>query len=143
MKKLLSVLAVVALFAAVSFAQDGPKVKWDQTEINYGDIQQDSDPLRVFTFKNVGNAPLLISNAKGSCGCTVPKYPTEAIAPGATGKIEVRYDTKRVGPFQKTVTITTNEAEATHTLTIKGKVNAKPTEESVPASQGGFNNGGK
>jgi hypothetical protein len=59
-------------------------------------------------FKNTGNEPLIITNAKGSCGCTVPDWPKEPIAPGATGVIKVRYDTNRPGPINKSVTISTN-----------------------------------
>lgn len=150
MKKLLSLLTVLALFATVTFAQDGttpatpadggPKMNFEQMEVDYGTIEQGSDPLRVFKFTNTGDEPLIISKAKGSCGCTVPKYPQEPILPGEAAEIEVRYDTNRIGPFQKTVTLTTNESNPTHTLKIKGKVNPKPTEESVPASKGGFGN---
>ncbi len=148
MKSFLSIFAFLAMFATVSMAQDapasgGPEMKFDVVEINYGDIlqgkQSDAEAVRVFKFTNTGNEPLIISNAKGSCGCTVPSYPKEAILPGKTANIEVRYDIARLGPFQKTVTLTTNETNPTHTLTIKGKVNPKPSEESVPASQsGGF-----
>lgn len=147
MKSFLSIFAFIAFFATVSSAQDatstgGPEMKFDVTEINYGDIlqgkQSDPEAVRVFKFTNTGNEPLIISNAKGSCGCTVPSYPKEAILPGKSANIEVRYDIARLGPFQKTVTLTTNEANPTHTLTIKGKVNPKPSEESVPASSSGF-----
>lgn len=139
------------MFASVSFAQTdavadpaandgGPKMDFEVTTVDYGTIEQGSDPLRVFNFTNTGDEPLIISKAKGSCGCTVPKYPQDPILPGETAQIEVRYDTNRIGPFQKTVTLTTNEANPTHTLKIKGKVNKKPTQESVPASTGGFGN---
>ncbi len=147
MKNFLSIFAFLAMFATVSQAQDapatgGPEMKFDVLEINYGDIlqgkQSDAEAVRVFKFTNTGNEPLIISNAKGSCGCTVPSYPKEAILPGKSANIEVRYDIARLGPFQKTVTLTTNETNPTHTLTIKGKVNPKPSEESVPASTGGF-----
>jgi hypothetical protein len=151
MKKLFSALTVFALFATVSFAQQnavapaandgGPNMKFVTLEVDYGTIEQGSDPLRVFKFTNVGDEPLIISKAKGSCGCTVPKYPQDPILPGETADIEVRYDTNRIGPFQKTVTLTTNEAEPTHILKIKGKVEKKPTEESVPSSTGGFGSG--
>lgn len=140
MKKLLSILTIFALFTAVSIAQSGAKLEFETKEVDYGTIEQGSEPLRVFKFRNVGNEPCIISKAKGSCGCTVPKYPQEPILPGETSEIEVRYDTNRIGPFQKTVTLTTNETDATHTLTIKGKVDPKPTEESVPAGNGGFGN---
>lgn len=109
----------------------GPQMNFDATTIDYGTIEQNSDPLRVFTFKNDGTEPLVISNAKGSCGCTVPKYPKEPILPGQEAEIEVRYDTKRIGNFSKTVTLTTNATNGdsvdnpgTFVLKIKGKVNA-------------------
>ena len=138
MKNLLSIFAFVAFFATASYAQ--PKMDFEVTEINYGDIMQgkqsDAEAVRTFKFTNSGNEPLIISNAKGSCGCTVPSYPKDPILPGKSANIEVRYDIARLGPFQKTVTITTNEANPTHTLQIKGKINPKPSEESVPASTG-------
>lgn len=151
MKNFFSFIAVFAFFATMTFAQDdktvepaasesGPNMKFEVTEVDYGTIEQGSDPLRTFNFTNVGDEPLIISKAKGSCGCTVPKYPQEPILPGESAQIEVRYDTNRIGPFQKTVTLTTNESNSTHTLKIKGKVNPKPSEESVPASNGGFGN---
>ncbi|GAB4256469.1 MAG: hypothetical protein Kow0027_23600 [Saprospiraceae bacterium] len=147
MKRVLSIFAFLALLASTTFAQEqseqpakGPVMKLDVTEIDYGEIVQGADPLREFKFTNVGTEPLIISNAKGSCGCTVPKWPKDPILPGESATIEVRYDTNRIGPFQKTVTLTTNEATPTHVLKIKGKVNPKPKEESVPASNNGFNN---
>ncbi|WP_348813364.1 DUF1573 domain-containing protein [Flavobacterium maritimum] len=91
--------------------------------IDYGTIAHNSDGKREFVFTNNGNAPLIITNAQGSCGCTVPTSPKEPIAPGAKGVIGVKYATDRVGPFTKTVTITSNAAgQATKTLTIKGTV---------------------
>jgi hypothetical protein len=147
MKRVLSIFAFLALLASTTFAQEqseqpakGPVMKLESTEIDYGEIVQGADPLREFKFTNVGTEPLIISNAKGSCGCTVPKWPKDPILPGESATIEVRYDTNRIGPFQKTVTLTTNEATPTHVLKIKGKVNPKPKEESVPASNNGFNN---
>lgn len=99
----------------------GPKMFFDVLTIDYGVIKKGADPLRKFSFKNTGTEPLLITSAKGSCGCTVPTYPQEAIAPGATAEIEVRYDTKRIGLINKTVTITSNAGEPV-TLHIKGEV---------------------
>lgn len=115
--------------------QGGPTMHFEATEVDYGTIEQNSDPLRIFNFTNTGDEPLVIKHAKGSCGCTVPTYPKEPIMPGEAGVIEVRYDTKRIGPFTKTVTLTTNEETARKVLKIKGKVN-KPAEQppSVPAS---------
>lgn len=91
--------------------------------IDYGTISQNADGKREFVFTNNGNAPLVITNAQGSCGCTVPSSPKEPIAPGAKGVIGVKYDTNRVGPFTKTVTISSNAAgQPTKVLTIKGNV---------------------
>ena len=140
MRSFLSILALLFLFAGATSGQDasgnGPVMKLVKTEVDYGEILQGSDPLRVFVFTNTGNEPLIITDAKGSCGCTVPSYPKEPILPGEKSKIEVRYDTNRVGPFMKTVTLTTNEVTPSHTLKIKGSVKAKPAGENVPASQG-------
>jgi len=137
MKQILSILAFVVL-GAFSIQAQGPVMTFNVTTVDYGTIEKGADPIRHFEFTNTGNEPLIIKSAKGSCGCTVPTYPQEPIMPGEKANIDVRYDTQRVGNFNKTVTLTTNETEATHTLTIKGEVKAPPTQESVPASTGGF-----
>lgn len=137
MKKLLLFL-LMGIGTALAQAQNGPVMAFEKTAIDYGFIDKGADPIRKFKFTNTGNEPLIIKAAKGSCGCVVPTYPKEPIMPGESANIEVRYDTQRVGNFEKTVTLTTNETEATHTLTIKGVVKAPPTQESVPASTGGL-----
>ena len=109
-------------------AADGAQMVFTETTLDYGTIEQGSDPYRFFQFSNTGNAPLVITNAKGSCGCTVPTYPKEPILPGHDGEIKVRYDTNRVGPFTKRVTLTTNVGEEKQILTIKGEVTKKPEE---------------
>ena len=72
---------------------------------------------------------MIISNVKGSCGCTVPTKPEEPIMPGETGEIKVKYATNRVGPFSKTVTITSNAYEPTVVLKIKGRVLENETDD--------------
>ncbi len=143
MKQFLTLLAFVVFgsFAANAQKTSGPVMTIETTTVDYGTIDKGADPIRIFKFTNTGNEPLIIKTAKGSCGCTVPTYPQEPIMPGETNKIEVRYDTQRVGAFTKTVTLTTNEVEATHTLTIKGEVKAPATQENVPASNGGLHGG--
>ncbi len=123
---------------------DGPQMTFETLEIDYGNIEQDSDPFRIFKFKNTGNAALLITNARGSCGCTVPSYSKAPVDAGAESEIKVRYDTHRLGQFRKRVTLTTNVGQEPIVLTIKGMVKPKPAEPAaVPASeQGIFNNGG-
>lgn len=124
---------------------EGPIIEVVNATIDYGTIDQDSEPYRIFKVKNVGNEPLLITNARGSCGCTVPERSdwTPPIAPGETRDLRVRYDTHRIGQFRKRVTLTTNAGEPT-ILTIKGVVNAPaPEPEAVPAGdQGMFKSGG-
>ena len=138
-------LLIAALFvfgAAATFAQnndsnpvDGPVMTFESLDVDYGEIEQGSDPLRIVEFTNTGTAPLIISNARGSCGCTVPTWPKEPIMPGETSEIEIRYDTKRVGPISKTVTISTNEAEGKHILRVKGQINKVDQEESLPKKE--------
>ena len=100
----------------------GPVFEFETEVIDYGEIEANSDGNRVFNFKNVGKSPLIISQVKGSCGCTVPTKPEEPIMPGETGEIKVKYATNRIGPFSKTVTITSNAYEDTKVLRIKGRV---------------------
>lgn len=140
MKYFLFVLSFLA-FGAMTASAQGPVMTFEVTTIDYGTIEKGADPVRHFKFTNTGNEPLIIKSAKGSCGCTVPTYPQEPIMPGESANIDVRYDTQRVGNFNKQVTLTTNETDSTHTLTIKGEVKAPPTQESVPASNGGLNGG--
>ena len=118
--------------------ENGPIMQFETKTVDYGTIEQHSDPLRVIKFTNVGKEPLIIKNARGSCGCTVPTWPKEAIAPGETGEIKVRYATNRLNKFTKSITLTTNEANPTRKLTIKGEVLPKPTEEAIPSSGSGF-----
>ena len=108
---------------------EGVGMVFENETIDYGTIEQGADGKREFVLTNNGNQPLIITNATGSCGCTVPTFPKEPILPGKTAVIGVKYDTNRVGAFTKTVTITSNAAAgASKVLTIKGTVNAKPTE---------------
>jgi len=102
--------------------KNAPIFKFETEVVNYGDIARNSDGNRVFKFTNVGKSPLIITNVKGSCGCTVPTSPKEPIMPGEHGEIGVKYATNRIGPFSKTVTITSNAVQSNKVVTIKGKV---------------------
>ncbi len=115
---------------------DGPQIKVDKDVHDYGTMEQGGDGTCTFTISNTGNAPLIISLCKGSCGCTVPTCPKEPIAPGASASITVKYDTKRVGPINKSVTITTNAVnQPRKVVRIKGQIKAKP-QGSAPVSTG-------
>ncbi len=98
------------------------KIEFKSEVIDYGEITKGSDGIRQFEFTNTGNAPLIISRVYSSCGCTIPKKPEDPIGPGATGIIEVKYDTKRVGPIRKTITVYSNAEESTKAIKIKGTV---------------------
>lgn len=119
----------------------GAAIQFEKETIDYGVIQQNAEPVRVFKFKNTGKEPLIIKDAQGSCGCTVPTFPKEPILPGEVGEIKVRYDTNRIGKFSKTVTLTTNANPEQVRLTISGEVLKKETPAGVPNSEKSiFNN---
>ena len=126
-KALFSLLMIfVATAGTTAIAQEvknGAKLDFEKDVHDYGTVENGGNGACTFAFTNTGNAPLIISNAKGSCGCTVPSWPKEPIAPGATSKITVKYDTKRPGAINKSVTITSNAVNGpTKVIRIKGNV---------------------
>ena len=109
--------------AAQDSAATGPVIAFEKTVHDYGTIEQGANGQAEFKFTNRGTDPLILSRARGSCGCTVPTWPKEPIAPGASATILVNYDTKRVGPINKSVTVTSNcSKEPMKVLRIKGSV---------------------
>lgn len=116
---------------------NGAQISFTKETHDYGTIKNGANGTCTFEFKNTGNAPLILSNAKGSCGCTVPTWPKEPIAPGATGVISVKYDTKRQGAINKSVTITSNATnEPNKVIRIKGTVLPAP-ENGTPVNNAG------
>ena len=110
----------------------GPGINFTNDVMDYGTIEHKADGNREFVFTNDGTEPLIIMNAQGSCGCTVPTWPKAPIAPGATAVIGVKYDTNRPGPFTKTITLTSNsKTTPSKVLTIKGNVKPAPATEAV------------
>lgn len=110
-------------------APTGPTtvMTFNETEFNFGKVKAGEKVEHEYTFKNTGKEPLVISNAKGSCGCTVPEWPKEPIAPGASAKIKVNFDSKgKSGPQTKQVTITANTDPVQSIIYIKGEVIADP-----------------
>lgn len=103
------------------------KMTFESEVVDYGTIEQGADGVREFKFTNNGKEPLIISNARGSCGCTVPTWPKNPIKPGESSVIKVKYDTKRLGAINKSVTITSNAESATKVIRIKGKIIAPQT----------------
>lgn len=123
-------LIFMAILSIGMFAQQ-PVITFDKTSHDFGKINEaDGRVSAVFTVKNEGMSPLVLSNVRASCGCTTPKWPREPIEPGQTGSITVTYNPNgRPGRFQKSVTITSNASEPTKRVIIKGEViprQAKP-----------------
>ena len=127
MKKLLMLLFVGVIGFTATAQDKTAKIEFKNDVIDYGEITKGSDGVRVFEFTNTGAVPLVISNVRSSCGCTIPKKPKDPIAPGDTGVIEVKYDTNRVGPIRKTITVQSNAETPTVALKIKGTVVANST----------------
>ena len=122
MKNLVALL-FVGMLSISAFAQEKvAKIEFKTDVIDYGTIEKGADGLRVFEFTNTGNAPLIISKVTSTCGCTVPKKPERPILPGEKGQIEVKYDTQRVNPIRKTITVLSNADTPTVALKIKGDV---------------------
>lgn len=122
MKKIVLILFVGLLAISLNAQDKAAKIEFKSETVDYGVIEKGSDGVRVFEFTNTGTAPLIISKVSSSCGCTIPKKPEEAILPGKTGEIQVKYDTKRVGPIRKAITVISNADTPTKVLKIKGEV---------------------
>ncbi|MCL8006761.1 DUF1573 domain-containing protein [Gelidibacter japonicus] len=130
MKNLIAIL-FVGMLSISAFAQEKvAKIEFKTDVIDYGTIEKGADGLRVFEFTNTGNAPLIITRVTSTCGCTVPKKPEGPILPGQTGEIQVKYDTQRVNPIRKTITVLSNADTPTVALKIKGEV-VDPSKTSV------------
>ena len=129
MKKFALLFMLLAGFAVAQAQQapaaekqenKGPVMFLATTTVDFGTIEQDSDPYRKLPFENKGDSPLIITNAKGSCGCTVPTWPKEPVMPGAVDTMTIRYDTHRVGAIRKTVTVYTNQGDQPITIQVIG-----------------------
>jgi hypothetical protein len=105
-------------------------IAFNEKKHDFGNIKQNTTNLHIFEFRNSGSNPLIISGAKGSCGCTVPEYPHEPIMPGEWSEIKVEYKpAKQEGPQTKTVTITANTDDPITKLEIRAKVVKEESKE--------------
>ena len=122
-----SLLFVCLLFSLVAMSQKAA-ISFDVKEHDFGTVKEkDGNVTYVFNFKNKGNAPLVISNVKASCGCTTPSWTKEPIEAGKKGVITVTYNTAgKSGRFTKTITVSTNDSQEPVILVIKGEVIPKP-----------------
>jgi hypothetical protein len=135
MKKMRIISAIFMLaLAMVSCSQEeGKREKGDakivfaQENHDYGEIPFKGDGGCEFAFRNTGKTPLLLTHVKSTCGCTIPKWPSEPIKAGEQGIIKVSYDTQRVGTFNKSIYVYSNASNGVQRLYIRGSV--KPHNE--------------
>ena len=138
MKKLFVLLSALFLMCTATFAQnlqpankqDGPEITFKETSYDFGNIPYKGNGSYEFVFVNTGNEPLILSQPKSSCGCTVPEWPKYPILPGESNVIKVTYkNTDRPGSFNKYVTVFSNALVNKEVkLRIKGTVEAQPTD---------------
>ena len=154
MKKSLLIAAFSVMFAVTSQAQDtkspattpapataapaNVEMTFEEEEFNFGTIKQGESVTHEFSFTNTGKETLILTNAQGSCGCTVPVWPKEPIARGAKGVIKVTFNSAgKMGMQDKTVTITSNSKSGQKVLHLKGNVEAPPPAPAeAPATPG-------
>ena len=132
MKKVLVTLGISMMMTFAAFAQNAtpqpaanpnaPVITFEKTTHDYGTVIKGGDGTCEFKFKNTGIEPLILSNVGSSCGCTVPEWPREPIMKGKSASIKVKYDSNRVGPINKTITVMSNAREASVQLRIVGNV---------------------
>src|ERR1700745_1738303 len=144
MKKIIAAIALLAGMTFTAKAQEvttpnidpnAPELKFDAETIDYATLDYDANTTREFKFKNVGKSPLILSNVQVQCGCTnVDGWPKEPIAPGKTASFKVKYDSKRVGKFDKKITVKSNSKTPSTVLTIRGEVKPAPVALATPAT---------
>ena len=122
MKKLFFLFMAVA--NGLIFSQEvGPKIEFESLEVDYGELSKGDNGVRIFKFTNTGSEPLIINKVYSSCGCTIPKKPSSPIGPGQEDEIQVKYDTNRIGPIRKIITVLSNAINSpTISLKITGNV---------------------
>lgn len=98
------------------------EITFDKIEHDYGQVPRNGNGETTFTYKNTGKAPLILSNVRSSCGCTVPSWSKEPLMPGQSASIKVKYNTASVGPINKAVTVESNAISNRVVLRIKGNV---------------------
>ena len=108
---------------------------WNETTHDFGNIPQGKPVPVTFTVTNNGTAPLIITKARSSCGCTVAEFTKEPIKPNGTGIVKATYNAAKPGSFSKSVTVTFDGVPSSEVLRIKGIVDAKTTDK--PAAQPG------
>ena len=132
MKKILLVCAVILGFTFVAKAQSSEQAefKFNEEKHDFGKIPQGTPVTTVFTFTNVGTAPLILSEVRPTCGCTIADYTKTPVKPGDSGAIKITYNAAVAQPFNKTIVVTSNAKTPQKYLNIVGEVIAKPASSS-------------
>ena len=130
MKKLFVLFSTLFIMCSIAFAQNGPEITFKETIHDFGTIPFKGNASHEFEFVNTGNEPLILTQAKPSCGCTVPEWPKHPILPGESSSIKVTYkNTDRSVPFNKYITVFSNAVVNNEIkLHIKGTVEPEPTD---------------
>lgn len=110
-----------------------PVISFPADKYEFGAVPQGTPVTHVFSFKNTGAVPLILTSVTASCGCTTPEWPRDAIAPNATAKITVTYNAATAGEFTKTVTVVSNASVPQTILTIHGDVKPAATANQATA----------
>jgi Protein of unknown function (DUF1573) len=117
-----TLLRTIAAHIPAKTQNEGPALTFEVSKLSYGTIKKNSNPARSVRFTNTGDSPLTISHIQSSCGCLSTTFPKTAFAPGESGSIELNYDTKRVGAFQKTITVNLSGQSGRFSLNVVGEV---------------------
>lgn len=124
-KSALFLTVLFCVFCTLAVAAKGSKISFSENAFNFGNIREDGGPVtHVFKFTNTGDAPLVILDARATCGCTKPKFTAKPIEPGKSGEVSVTYNPDgRPGEFNKIITVKTNDSKNKKLiLNIKGVV---------------------
>src|ERR1700750_2776867 len=132
MKKLILMFAVIIGFAFTASAQDNekPEFKFNEEKHDFGKIPQGTPVTTVFEFTNVGKEPLILSEVRPTCGCTIADYTKTPVKSGEKGTIKITYNAAVAAPFNKGIVVTSNASIPQKTLNIVGEVVAKPASSS-------------
>lgn len=140
MKKVITlVFLFTVLILGSNYAQlpdsekiEGPKIKFEETTFDFGDIEEGVYAKHIFKFTNTGDKPLLLKEVKPTCGCTASEWTREPVLPGATGTVTAVFNSRGYGgrSFHKSISVTTNmNVDAQKVLFFKGNVIKKVTEQ--------------
>jgi hypothetical protein len=128
MKKILMICAVILGFAFAASAQDSekPAFKFNEEKHDFGKIQQGTPVTTIFEFTNVGKQPLILTDVRPTCGCTIADYTKTPVKSGEKGNIKITYNAAIAAPFNKVIVVTSNAETPQKNLNIVGEVVAKP-----------------